>query len=48
MAHHHGRILSAFDFSMVFRKIRLVGLKNHAIGIIYHGFCPLYNSTSCF
>lgn len=28
MAHHHGRILSAFDFSMVFRKIRLVGLKN--------------------
>ncbi len=28
MAHHQGRITSAFNFPMVFRKIRLVGLKN--------------------
>lgn len=28
MAHHQGRIISGFNFPMVFRKIRMVGLEN--------------------
>ncbi len=28
MAHHQGRIIAAFNFPMIFRKIRMVGLKN--------------------